>query len=137
MTENLKYIFLLFPIIGIGLFIGGLAYRRRLKAKVANFDRTIGTVIDNVHMGVVGFDTTPHYRPVVEYFVGGIRFTVTGDTGYGQRMDLGTGLTVMFSPKNPSVAFVVKDYYFVANILSAIGGTFVLLGSLIAYGLLV
>ena len=136
MTEQLKYLFLLFPIVGIGLFVGGIAYRRRLKDRAAHCERTQGTVIDNVTGLAGGFDTSPVYHPVVEYFVGSIRFTVNGDTGYGRRKKIGTRLTVMFSPGNPSAAFIVEDYYFAANLILAIGGTFVLFGSLLAYHLL-
>ena len=136
MTEYLKYIVLLFPIIGVPLFIGGIAYRRRLKDKVADCERTPGTVVDNVAGLAGGFDTSPVYRPVVEYFVGGVRLTVTGDTGYGQRKEVGARLTVMFSPGNPTTAFIAEDYYFAANLILALGGTFVLFGSLLAYHLI-
>lgn len=136
MPEQLKYLILLFPIVGVGLFVGGAAYRRRLKEKVMHCERTTGAVIDNVAGMAGGFDTSPVYRPVVEYFVGSTRFTLTGDTGYGQRKEKGTRLTVMFSPENPSFAFIVEDYYLAADMLLGIGGMFVLLGSLFAYHLL-
>ena len=138
MTENHKYLLLLFPIVGMGIFIGGLIYRRHLKAKVANCVRTTGTVIDNVTGAGdrPDYDTTPLFRPVVEYFVGSNRFTIAGDTGRQQRKDKGTKLTVVYNPANPLIAFIVEDYYFAANVLLAIGGAFVLFGSLIAYELI-
>ncbi len=133
MIEQLKYLFLLFPIVGAGLAVVGIAYRRRLKEKVAHCERAPGTVVDNL-TGISGdFDASPIYRPVVEYCVGRTRFTVTGDVGYGRRKEIGTRLTVLFSPESPSVAFIAEDYYMVANMFLALGGIFVLLGSLFLY----
>ena len=39
----------------------------------------------------------------------------------------------MYNPANPAVAVMVEDYYTGAHIMLGIGGTFVLLGSLVAY----
>ena len=136
MTEQLKYLFLLFPIVGVGLVVGGIVYRRHLKERAAHCERTTGIVVDNVAGLAGGFDTSPVYHPVVEYFVRSTRFTVTGATGYGRRKEQGTRLALMFSPGNPATAFIIEDYYFLAHMLLGIGGTFVVFGSVLAYHLL-
>ncbi len=133
MTGHLKYAFWLFPVVGVALSIGGLAYRRRLKVKVADCERTLGAIIDNIRQRNIGQGTPVVYLPVVEYFVGNTRFTVTGDTGYWRPKGKGSKLSVMFRPANPSEAFIEKDYYLGANILLLIGGAFILLGSFLAY----
>ena len=93
--------------------------------------------MDNVAGLAGGFDPSPVYRPVVEYFVGSTRYTITGDTGYGERKERGARLDVMFSLENPSKAFIAEHYYLFPNMLFAIGGTFVLFGLLIIYELIV
>jgi hypothetical protein len=127
MPQRLEYLFLLFPTVGAMLFIGGLAYRLRLKGKAAARVQTYGTIVGN-DQGLNG-----EFHPVIEYFIGARRFSITSDTGYGRRKKPGTKSAIMYNPANPSLAFMVQDYYTAANIMLAIGGVFVLLGSLIAW----
>jgi len=131
-ADNSRYIFLLFPLVGIGLFVGGVIYRLRLKKKIAGCERTTGTVIDNVSSpsrsssGVV-------YAPVVEYFVRDKRFKVTDDVSSYPAKAIGTKLTILFRPSNPSEAYVEKDYYIIANIMLIAGAAFVTFGSAFVY----
>jgi hypothetical protein len=133
MTERLEYLFLLFPVVGIALFVLGLRYRRRLKAKAGSCVRTGGTVVGSAQGTLNGLDPTPVYHPVIEYFVDGQRFTMTADVGYGRRKKEGAKMSIMYNPTNPAAAFIVQDYYTGAHIMLGIGGTFVLLGSFVAY----
>ena len=105
----------------------GMAYRKHLTAKVVNFERETGIVIDNV------IEADDVYRPVIEYFVGGHRYSITSNVGYGRKKGGGTKMTVMHDPNNPAKSFVVEDYYFAANSMLAIGGCFIFFGSLISY----
>ena len=136
MSDALKLLILLFPVVGLLLFPTGMKYRRRLKARVAAFLRTPGTVIGSSEGLAGGFDTAPVYNPVVEYRLGNQRFTITGNVGYGRSKKEGTMVTVMYDPANPSTAFIMEDYYLAANIIIALGGTFMLFGSLLAYELI-
>jgi hypothetical protein len=129
-------IFLLFPVVGVGLVIGGLVYRRQLRLKLEGYMKIDGTVVSHVSGMSGGFDPSAVYRPVVEYFVGGRRFMVTHDAGYGHRKKEGMKAAVMYRPANPSDAFIYEDYYTFANIMLAIGCAFLLLGTFIGYQIL-
>jgi hypothetical protein len=133
MTERQEYLFLLFPVVGAALFVLGLRYRHRLKAKAGSCVRTGGTVVGSTQGTLNGLDPTPVYRPVIEYFVNGHRFTMTADVGYGRRKKEGAKTSVMYDPANPTVAFMAEDYYTGAHVMLGIGGVFVLLGSFVAY----
>jgi len=136
MTERLQYLFLLFPVVGVALCAFGLRYRSRLKARTGGYVPTSGKVVGNVEGPMGGFDPTPAYRPVIEYFVDGRRLSITADVGYGRRKEEGVSTSVMYDPANPAAAFMAEDYYTGAHIMLGIGGAFVLLGSLVAYAIL-
>lgn len=134
MIDNLKYLFVLFPFIGIACVGFSVAYRRRLKAKAAVCcGRVEGSVVGNNEQVNYGRGNIVVYLPVVEYVVGKSRLKVIGSSGYWPRIEEGTPLTVMYNPGNPSEAFVEKGYYLGANIALLIGGAFILLGSFFAY----
>ena len=136
MNGDLQYIVLLFPILGTGLFIGDLVYYLRLKHKVAHYQETPGTVVDHVVARVDGFEISPAHYPVAEYFVDNTRYTITSETGYRRPQKTGMKLNVRFNPGNPSSAFLAADYYIFAHMLLVIGGSFMLLGSYLAYKLI-
>jgi hypothetical protein len=121
-----KYLVFLFPIVGIGLFVLGLRFRRRLKVRVKGFERTAGKVTDNIN-------AAEGFRAVVEYFVGGKSYSVTSQVERNPRQKEGNQLAVMYDPAKPWEGIVAEEYYLVANVLLAIGGVFVLLGSLLTY----
>src|ERR1019366_10539729 len=110
MTERLQYLFLLFPVVGVALCVFGLRCQRRLKAKAGGYVPTSGRVVGSVEGPAGGLDPTPVYRPVIEYFVGGRRLSITADVGYGRRKEEGARTSVMYDPANPAVAFMVEDY---------------------------
>jgi len=130
MMNNFTGVVLLFPILGVGLFVGGLVYRRRLNRNAAGCERTEGTVIDNVH----GIPGKGRYCPVVEYRVGNERFTITGDNSYDPAKVKGSTLTVLFRPANPSEGYIEEGYYVLANVMLGIGAGFILLSLWAAYG---
>jgi len=122
--NNFNYILLLFPIIGVGLFFGGLVYRRRLKKKAVGCERTVGTVINNVHGPFPGRGGR---SPVVEYYVRQERFTIIGDVFYAQDKVKGSKMAVLFRPANPSEAYLEAGYYVLPNSMLFVGGGFMLL----------
>jgi len=132
-ADNSRYIFLLFPFVGISLFVGGFIYRRRLKKKIVGCERTSGTVIDNVSSPSPGSSTGVVYAPVVEYFVQDKRFKVTDDVSSYPPKAIGTKLNILFRPANPSEAYVEKDYYIIANIMLIAGAAFLTFGSAFVY----
>ncbi len=115
---------------GVFLLLGGLAYRRRLKAKAGACVKTYGTIVGNTKGLSGGFETAPVYYPEVEYYIGNLRFSFTGETGYGQPKREGTKIAVMYDEANPSIAFMVEDYYAGANMVLGTGGIFMLVGSI-------
>lgn len=136
MTERLEYLFLLFPVAGVVLLLGGISHRRRLKPKLDACLQTWGTVVGSVESPIGGLDPTPVYRPVVEYSVGDQRYSVTSDIGYGCRLEAGARIPVRYDPMNPSTAFVGQHSLIAAHLMLAMGGVFVLMGALIAYCIL-
>ncbi|GDY21901.1 hypothetical protein LBMAG56_32480 [Verrucomicrobiota bacterium] len=114
------------------MLIGGLIYRRCLSAKIADCRRTSGIVVDNVLKPGGGFDSNWVYHPVVEYLAGKERFIVMGTVGYGRGKEMGSSSDVIYSPTNPQYAFIAEDYYFAPNMLLALGGTFLIFGSVLA-----
>lgn len=97
---------------------------------------TQGTVTDYVIGPPMGYDASDTQCPVVEYCAGCTQFTLTGEPSYGRRKKIGAKVAVMFDPEHPSTAYLVADYYVVANWLLGIGGAFVLLGSYLVYELI-
>ena len=108
------------------MFVGGLCYRRQLKVQAKGFVRTKGQVTDNVA-------ASEGFRAVVEYSVNGKSFSMTSAVERNPKQKLGSRLAVMHNPAKPSEAFVVGEYYLVANGLLGIGSIFILLGSLFSY----
>jgi hypothetical protein len=127
--ENAKYLVFLFPIVGIVMSTVGLLWRNRLKAQTEGFIRIAGTVTGSSVGGSEG------NTAVVEYVVDGQSFSITGNLERHPAKKVGSQLTVIYSPRDPSSAFIVEDYFFAANIVLGIGGVWLLLGSLIAYHL--
>ncbi|HWC59469.1 MAG TPA: DUF3592 domain-containing protein [Verrucomicrobiae bacterium] len=120
-----KYLLLLFPILGIVLFVAGVLAFRRLRAQVAGFIRTTGKVTDNV-------PSAEGFAIVVEYVVGGKSFSITSAVERKRRGKQGCQLALLYDPANPSRAVLAEDHYVSANKLLAIGVALALLGSLIA-----
>ncbi len=118
------------------MLLGGISCRRRLIAKLDACLQTWGTVVGNIEGPIGGLDPTPVYRPIVEYSVGGQRFSVTSDIGYGCRLEAGTRIPVRYDPANPPTAFVGHDSLTTANLMLAIGVVFVLIGALVGYHML-
>ncbi len=135
MKENLKYVFLLFPIIGIGVLVGGIKFRRRLAAKVAEYSRIRGTVTGNIR-ALGGRGRGVLFSPVVRYSVGGKDYSVSGETNYSKKPREGATMNVLYDPENPENAVVAKDYYLFPNGLIAIGAVFIVMGSLLCYYLI-
>ena len=138
MADNLKYLILLFPLVGAGLLCGGIAYRRHLKQKVIAFTRVQGVVTDFV-TGISPPDGAPGtvYHPIIEYYVDGTAYSINSNVGYGKpREQRGSKMDILYDRSNPSTAQVVKDFYFAPNMMIAIGSMFLLMGTYMAYQLL-
>jgi hypothetical protein len=133
MGEIFRYFPAFFTLVGLGLLVCALLYRRRLRARASRYERTPATVIDNVESpSESGF----LHHPVVEYFVGDVRFTLTGSVGSSWKKKIGTKLTVMFNPANPVDAHLVEGYYFAVVVLLVLGAGFVAMGSVATYAML-
>jgi hypothetical protein len=106
MTSRLAYLVVLFPFLGVILTAAGWKYRRHLKAKARDYQRTTAVVVGNSKSRSGGFDTTPVYQPVFEYSMSGQRYSVTGSVGYGRKKKEGAKVAILYDPKNPSEAFI-------------------------------
>ncbi|NLF84596.1 MAG: DUF3592 domain-containing protein [Lentisphaerae bacterium] len=138
MEEYLKYLTLLFPVVGVGLIWGGLVYKRHLRHKVSTFQKVEGVVTGFASRAAThasGGGTV--YHPIVEYEVDGNIFSVQSNVGYGKPKEKeGSKLDVMYDPADPSYAKVVKDYFAFPHIMIGIGITGVFLGGMVAYHVL-
>ncbi len=131
MSKFLKCALLLsFPIVGCGLFAGGVIYRGKLKQRVAGFLRIEGIVVSNREG--IGSGEGPSYHPIVKYRVGHRLYSVEGSVGYGSKKATGSSMTVMYDPSSPATAFLVTDYYSAAYVLMFLGGMFMVFGSYFA-----
>lgn len=100
MEEYLKYLTLLFPVVGVGLLWGGLVYKRHLRQKASAFQRIQGVVTGFASRAAThasGGGTV--YHPIVEYQVEGNVFSVQSNVGYGKPKEKeGSKLDVMYDP---------------------------------------
>lgn len=121
---------LFFPVLGLILLVIGIIFRRRRRELAQSCVPTQGVLVGNVMRS--GSDSTS-YHPVVEYMVGGKQYSIEGSVGYGRKKEEGVEVEVMYNPKKPSTAFIVKHYYFAPNGIIALGASFFLMGSLAFY----
>ena len=138
MEDNLKYLILLFPLVGAGLLCGGIAYRRHLKQKVIAFTRVHG-VVTGFATGISPPAAAPGtvYHPIIEYYVDGTAYSINSNVGYGKPKEKeGSKMDILYDRSNPSSAHIVKDLYYVPNMMIAIGSMFLLMGTYMAYQLL-
>jgi len=134
----MKYLILLFLIVGAGLLLGGIAYKRHLWQKVVAFTRVKG-IVTGFRSGLSSPTAAPGtvYHPIVEYHVNGTAYSVKSDVGYGKPNEKeGSKMDILYDRSNPSTAKVVKDYYYAPHMMIAIGSMFLLMGTYMAYQLL-
>ncbi len=139
MEENLKYLFMLFPVVGVGLFFLGIVFRGRKKSRIEGWREVSGTVIDLVsrysHSSSGGGTV---YCPLVEYRVDNHAYQVQSEVGYGKpKESVGSRMKIMYNPSDPSVSAVLKGYYMFPNGMIGMGAMFVFMGTLICYHLLI
>ena len=138
MDESLKYLILLFPLVGAGLLCGGIAFRRHLKQKAIAFTRVQG-VVTGFATGISPPAAAPGtvYHPIIEYYVGGTAYSIKSNVGYGKPKEKeGSIMDILYDRLNPSTAQVVKDYYYAPHMMITIGSMFLLMGTYMAYQLL-
>ena len=134
----MKYLILLFLIVGAGLLLGGIAYKRRLRQKVVTFTRVKG-VVTGFASGISPPAAAPGtvYHPIIEYHVDGTAYSIQSNVGYGKPKEKeGSKMDILYDRSNPSTAIVVKDYYYAPHMMIAIGSMFLLMGTYMAYQLL-
>ncbi|MEW6304259.1 MAG: DUF3592 domain-containing protein [Verrucomicrobiota bacterium] len=133
MSETLKHIVLiLVPLAGLGLAIARAIYRSYLKLKVADFVRTVGTVVSNKERS--DFEG-PSYHPIVEYKVDGRKYSVEGSVGHGKPKQEGAPIAVIYDPHKPATSYVAEDYFFLSSALIGVGIVMLLMGLLTCYHL--
>lgn len=120
----------LFPVLGLLLLIIGIIFRRRRKEIAQSCIPTQGVLIGNVKRS--DSDSTT-FHPVVEYIVEGKKYSIEGSVGYGRKKKEGIEVELIYNPKAPSTAFIVKHYYFAPNGIIALGASFLLMGTLACF----
>ena len=134
----MKYLILLFLIVGAGLLLSGIAYKRRLGQKVVAFTRVKG-IVTGFASAISPPAAAPGtvYHPIIEYYVDGTAYSIQSKVGYGKPKEKeGSKMDILYDRANPSSAQVAKDYYYVPHMMIAIGSMFLLMGTFMAYQLL-
>lgn len=114
--------------VGLSALVGGFLYRRRLQSRESEYKRIPAKVID--HIKRLSNSGSVVCYPVVEYFVGDVRFTLTGTVGRSRKWErkAKVKLTAIFNPANPVKAHLLEDYYFWVIWILGFGAAFVAMG---------
>lgn len=117
-------------VIGAGMLIGGIAYRKNTQKKLDAFIPVTARVFD--YATKTERDDDGYYRTLyaarVEYDVNGKTYKATDIEYSSSRPSIGSQIQIAYNPTNPNDVVFVKSASTVFIILLVLGGVFAVIG---------
>lgn len=121
-----------FVVAGAALVLGGIASFARQRLRFARWTATRGTIVGHrVRRTVRKGRSRTFYHPVVRFEAGGREWTHESSLSTSERRrEEGSSVMMLYDPSDPGSACIddVREKYFIAMFLGAIGAVFTAVG---------
>jgi len=134
MKDNMHYLFLVGPVIGTCLEIGGFYWKKSIINKHSFNEKTKGKVVSiESKLGVTGFDTSGRtvYYPIIEFSIDGEVYTTSGSIASTKpKYSIGDEIDVSYNPATPGNSELSSEEFIFPHALMLIGAVFIFMGTI-------